>query len=370
VNPAVQQNRIKRAGTGLRGYDPRRSCEGYTLFAPQGGGATVYLIDMQGRVVHTWDMPYPAGHAYLTERGTLVYNGKVLSEGCGFLGRSPWKCGVLLEMDWHGRLLWEIRHPDHHHDGLRLRNGNVLLVCLARIPDELACRVQGGRPDTEDQGSMYADYLVEMTTAGHVVWKWRSWEHLKPYTDVITNLQDGRQEWTHANGVAELPNADVVISFRNISTVAIVDRSSGAITWKLGAPTLANQHAPTPLCNGNLLIFDNGTHRLNDHLPYSRVIEINPRTNEVVWQYRDRPPMNFYSPLISNAQRLWNGNTFINEGVSGRLFEVTTDGEVVWEYINPFFGGPHDAQTNWVFRAYRYSSEQIAGAAAIDCVRR
>ena len=57
-----------------------------------------------------------------------------------------------------------------------------------------------------------------------------------------------------------------------------------------------------------------------------------------------------------------NGNTLINEGVFGRFFEVTAEGEVVWEYVNPYFGGPPKAQTNQVFRAYRYAVEEIERA--------
>jgi Arylsulfotransferase (ASST) len=362
VSTGIEQAGPQRGGTGLRAYDPERAAHGYTLFAPLGGGTAVYLVDMQGRVTHTWDMPYTAGYAYLTERGTLVYCGKVAAADGSFLSRSPWKGGAVLEVDWDGTILWEVRHPDHHHDGRRLRNGNVLLLCLARIPEDLARRVSGGLAGSEDEGVMHADYLVEMTTAGHVVWKWRAWEHLDLSTDVIVNPQDSRSEWTHGNGVAELPDGNLVVSFRSISTVVIVDRGSGEIVWRLGPPTLANQHAPTPLPNGNLLIFDNGTHRLDGHLLYSRVLEIDPCTKQVVWRYQDRSPLNFYSPLISNAQRLWNGNTLINAGTFGRLFEVTTDGQVVWEYINPFFGGPPNAQRNWVFRAYRYTEEEIARA--------
>jgi hypothetical protein len=59
-----------------------------------------------------------------------------------------------------------------------------------------------------------------------------------------------------------------------------------------------------------------------------------------------------------------NGNTLICEGDFGRLFEVTAGGEVVWEYVNPYFGGPPSAQHNRVFRAYRYSAEEIARARA------
>ena len=81
---------------------------------------------------------------------------------------------------------------------------------------------------------------------GRVVWEWRTWEHLDPETDCITAVQDQREAWTHGNGVAELPNGDIALSFRNISTVIIIDRKTGKIIWKLGAPPLSGQHAPTP----------------------------------------------------------------------------------------------------------------------------
>ena len=78
---------------------------------------------------------------------------------------------------------------------------------------------------------------------------------------------------------------------------------------------------------------------------------------------RDGAPIAFFSPIISNAQRLWNGNTLINEGVTGRLFEVTAEGEVVWEYVNPYFSGPTARdQQNAVFRAYRYPRQHLPRA--------
>ena len=67
------------------------------------------------------------------------------------------------------------------------------------------------------------------------------------------------------------------------------------------------------------------------------------------------------------AQRLPNGNTLITESSFGRFFEVTKEGEIVWEYVNPlfgrpFFGGPPTSESNQVFRAIRYSEEEIARA--------
>jgi hypothetical protein len=88
-------------------------------------------------------MPYAPGlSGYLTERGTLLYNGRTSENN--FLSRFPFKGGVVLEADWNGKVLWELRHPDHHHVGILLRNGNVLLNCLGRVPSEIARQVNGG----------------------------------------------------------------------------------------------------------------------------------------------------------------------------------------------------------------------------------
>ena len=81
---AIEQNTLKRRGVGLRAREPERAFPGFTLFAPHFVQNTnVYLIDLQGEVVHTWNMPYPPGlSGYLTERGTLFYNGRT-SAGSG-----------------------------------------------------------------------------------------------------------------------------------------------------------------------------------------------------------------------------------------------------------------------------------------------
>ena len=364
----VEQNRAKRSGVGLRACDPDRACPGYTLFAPHTSERTVYLVDLEGRIAHSWELPYPPGlYGYLTHRGTLFFNGRTDEAPSEFLAHGPWKGGAALEVDWEGDVLWEVRHPDHHHDGRLLRNGNVVLLCMAPLPEDLARRVAGGRPGSEHDGVMYGDYLVEMTTAGDVVWEWRSWEHLDPQEDAITYAAESRAEWTHGNTVAELPDGNLLVSFRHISTVAIVERQTSEIVWKLGAPPLAQQHAPAALGNGNLLIFDNGTHRADHPVPFSRVIEVERASQEIVWSYQEARPFDFFSPYISNAERLSNGDTLICEGVFGRLFEVTSEGELVWEYVNPFFGPPLGAAaspqpTNAVFRAFRYSEEQVEQA--------
>jgi Arylsulfotransferase (ASST) len=360
----VDQQRTRRTRTGLIAHDPALAEPGYTLFAPMYGDGTVYLVGMDGTVAHTWQMPYRPGlYGYLLDNGHLFYGGKIMEDLDRFEAWPRFKGGAVLEADWHGRIVWEIRHHDHHHDARQLRNGNVILLCLRPLPPEIAARVQGGLAGTEANGTIYADYLLEMTTKGEVVWEWRSWDHLDPAAHPIT-AQDHRAEWTHGNTVAETPDGHLVVSFRNISTVVMIERATGQIVWELGSPPLAQQHDPRPLPDGNILVFDNGTHRRDDPAPFSRVIEVEPRTRAIVWEYSDQSLFEFFSPYISGAQRLANGNTLVCEGCDGRIFEVTQGREVVWEYVSPhFFQEPGRAGlNNWVFRAFRYTEEEIEAA--------
>ncbi len=370
----LDQVRGRRAGLGLRGHNAAKAFQGYTLYATNNGDGSVWLIDMDGEIVHTWKMPHPPGlYGYLAPNGMLIYNGRVIDppgspESERFISGVPWKGGALLQADWNGRIHWEVRHADHHHDGRLLRNGNVALLTLVEAPPDIAGRIRGGRVGSEHEGRVYADGVVEMTTGGEVVWEWSALDHLDPEVDVLPAIQDDRSEWCHANTVYATRDGSLLVSFRNLSTVVRVERPSGRISWKLTYPTISQQHAPEELENGNILIFDNGTHRLDHTTPYSRVIEVDPASGEIVWHYQERQVSDFFSPFISNAQRLPNGNTLVCEGSFGRLFEVTQEGEVVWEFVNPHFLVPPDKPeappSNRVFRAFRYSPEQIELARA------
>jgi len=130
---------------------------------------------------------------------------------------------------------------------------------------------------------------------------------------------------------------------------------------------------------GNILVFDNGgsagfgapnpgapTGLSNARRDHSRVLEFDPTTLEIVWQYTDREAAlvsvntpYFYSRIISGMQRLPNGNTLITEGDSGRVLEVTRDHEVVWEYISPHRMQVAGRTATWIYRAYRVPYEWV-----------
>jgi len=254
--------------------------------------------------------------------------------------------------------------------------------------------------------SLEDDRLIEVTPDGQIVWEWTAGEHIdelgfapdaraaiKAASD--TNAARGSYDWLHVNSATYLgPNRwydagderfapnNVMISSRQASLLAIVARD-GRIVWQLGPDFSASEqlrkirqiigqhHAhliPKGLPGaGHLLVFDNGGSSgygfAGPIAPNgvgafaratSRVLEINPVTLELVWSYS---APRFFSTNISGAQRLPNGNTLITEGAGGRVFEVTNDGAIVWEYMNPLFAGPRSS--NDVYRAYRLPYEWI-----------
>ena len=140
--------------------------------------------------------------------------------------------------------------------------------------------------------------------------------------------------------------------------------------WGTGNDQLVGPHHPTMLANGNILIYDNGGQA---GYPtkcrfYTQLIEIDPITEEIVYEYRHEPYVfkvtcKFFSPSWGSVQRLPNGNTFSLDCHKGRLFEVTPQGEIVWEYVSPFQWNRGTAMVeSGIYRSYRYGYDQVPQA--------
>lgn len=361
--------------TGLTHHHPQRSFKGYTVIAPQGGDSA-YVLDMGGRIVHRWRFtdlkPF---NARLLDNGNLAVLGTETKFGPqgprvpgaalpadlnervrGFGGNAS----VLREVDWDGDTVWEYQNETIHHDFVRLPDGNTVFPQWVDIPEELERQVRGGqRTRSRVRPPMAGDEIFEIDPSGKEVWRANVWELHDPRRDPICPLEP-RNEWSHMNSVDVNADGDVLFSCRNNSRVGIINRSSGELTWSYGQPETFHQHNATWLENGNVQIFDNGMHRFG--MPRSRIIEVNPKTNEIVWEYTATPEIQFLSSHISGAQRLPNGNTLVCEGAPGRLFETTKDREIVWEWVNPIVetvrGGPSTA----MFRAHKYGPDHPAFA--------
>ena len=141
-------------------------------------------------------------------------------------------------------------------------------------------------------------------------------------------------DYFHANGLAFDGPSRVVLCLRNVDAMVTVDLSSDEVVSAIGPGTLDWPHAPSfvegPDGSRRLLAFDNGKHR-----GWSRVVELDPASGEVLWEWRGTEQRPLWSELRGYAQRLPGGRTLVTESERGRAIEIDSAGRVVWEFLNP-----------------------------------
>ena len=352
------------AKTGLTAHDPDKACQGYTLYAPLNETNAVLLIDMDGNEVHRWNLDcQPGNYGYLLPGGNLFVNAKIDDDLWFWTPTySLFKGGALREYDWDGNIVWEHIDSHHHHDGRRLPHGGAMYLSAEQLSEDQAASVKGGGPAMDH---MLADVVKEVDANGKLLWQWRAAEHLDTELDILPESCN-RWEWTHFNAAFPLDEARVMMSSRQLSRIFIVEKSTGKVLERFGPGPFFGQHDPHLLANGNVLIFDNGSYRDKGAgaLVHSRVIEFDMKTQEVVWEYKDAPLYLFQSSFLSGAEVLPNGNVLVAEGARGRIFQITRDGEVVWEFINPYFDKNGVGQIwNCVQEAKFYTADQLPNLA-------
>jgi hypothetical protein len=352
--------------SGVTVNSSSKTYSGYTLFTPI-GDKWALLIDMEGLIIHQWKMPHPPGlDAELLYNGNLLYAAHLSG---GPLASLTGAGGEILEVNWDGELMWRYKDPYLHHTFCRMENGNTMVIKWVKVPQEIAMKVKGGIPGSEREGVMWTDSFQEISPDGKIVWEWLSYEHLEPELDIICPLCS-REEWTGANACEVLPDGNILTSFMKTNTIAIIDRDTGAIKWRWGPGEAGHPHHPTLLKNGNILLLDNGRHCTGLSIGYSRLLEVNPRTDKMEWDYMGTPWCSFFSSIMGSCQPLPDpydpygpkgrslGNILVCEATTGRIFEITHNGEIVWEYVSPFcHETAHFGRTNMMFRAYRYGPE-------------
>jgi len=327
-------------------YIPEKCFNGYTVFSYEVGIPAVRIIDMNGNVVNEIS-PVRAA------RAKLLKNGNILTVS-GMAWSSWRKEGDVREYDWNGNLVWRYKPPGlAHHDVERLENGNTLLVYQEKVPKEYLKKVK----DPKRRTTILSDVILEVTPEKEIVWEWHGYEHLDlNWYNPLCGI-----DWMHTNTVRALPEnrhydagderfkpGNIIISPRSLDTILIIDKKTKEIVWKYRGDYnggLQGQHDPYMIEKGipgagNILVFDNGSSTVPltslKHPGESYVLEIDPSTKRIVWKYENGEK--FFSKFRGSVQRLPNGNTLICEADGCRIFEVTMEGEIVWEYTIPY---PH-----------------------------
>jgi len=327
---------------------------GYILYSPYAGKGFV-LIDREANIVHEW-----ATGRY-TKIAELLPNGRILY--------ARMRDGVF-EADWDNNVLWS-HHCRQHHDFFRKPNGNTLIVCNEFT---FIDRIWRGAMDKNDR-------FIEVDRDGDLVWEY----HLDQGIDDLFALLPGfklneHEDWAHNNTIESLPETElgkkderfrpgnVLFSGRSIHTIGIIDYDTKRIVWAFGEGELDGQHMPTMLPSGHILCFDNGTSR-----GFSRVVEIDPVSREIVWEFRI--PDYAFARALSGQELLPNGNILIccgnpgaippkqdpsreSTGLCGILMEVTHDKEIVWELHNGV-NGLRKAYLKAVYRAAFCPAEHV-----------
>lgn len=337
--------------------NPVREYKGFTMFVPL-ASKEAYLIDIQGRLVHKWKLPFiPSCDIKLLRNGNLLYSAQLKNTPMSELEGSS---GLLLEIDWNGRIVWEFKNQYIHHSFQRLKNENTIFLKWEKVPKNIAEKVKGGIPGTEKNGIMWGDVICEINKYGRVIYEWKAYEHLDIDKSVICPL-DNRSEWTHANSCFVTTSGNILVNFMLINTIALINKNTGNIDWSWGAGEIGHPHSVSEINDGNILLFDNGLHSNGAGFEFSRVIEIDIKKKKIVWEYKDESLPFFHSSILGNCQMLGNGNVLICDSTNGRIFEVNREKEIVWEYINPYFY-EHEiyGHNNMIVSANRYGVEYPA----------
>jgi hypothetical protein len=368
---SVTKDEADPGTSGVVVYKPSKSYKGYNIYCSTLAGEVV-LIDMTGTVVHRW--AYPDRQYRVWDHAVMLDNGDVIVIR---------KFHDLIKLNWLSRLIWRSRVESHHE--------------ITILPDSTIYVI--GREINQHRGlRVRFPAIVRLTGGGKEIERWSTFEHLdeikqkfdqRSFIDTILDslIADGvdpetwkpltayaesvkaeidawprRYDQFHMNTISIIPDTplgrrdsrfkegNLLICFRNVNQIAVLDMDTKEILWVWGEGHLDWPHHPTMVESGNILIFDNGTKKRR----YSRVIELNPLTEKMEWEYLADPPQAFFTPEKGSAQRLPNGNTLICEGDMGRTFEVTREGEMVWEWYNPSMRGNRREQ---VYRMMRIAPE-------------
>jgi len=446
--------------TELLFYNPEKAYNGYTLFSSRG----TWLIDMQGRVVHSWKI---GTNPRLLDNGHLLDASK--DDPSGFKG--------FKELDWDGNVVWEYTEarPGYapHHDWVRIFNKKLnapttLYIANKALSSEQALAA-GADPKKGPYRGVEMDAIVEVDMNGKVVWEWWFFDHLiqdldpskKNYVGQGKTISDypgrlnvnlpGRRlkrDWLHINSLDYNGELGQIV-FNSVqgefyvidhdatfvpgdpkASIAKAAGPTGDFLYRFGDPArYAQGDAPRILEDwtqataghkqiggshdiqwikpglpgaGHFLIFNNGqylyqrtnqsyVHQIDGFLDAQgrrSATYVNPPqagyeterahrdthkparqiSRQIVWTYGSKSNQGFFSHIGAGAQRLPNGNTLICSDTEGHFFEVTAEGELVWEYINPVTRALGTVKimpdslpmTNSVFRAYRYGPDHPA----------
>ena len=401
--------------SGVQRHVASRAYPGVNL-RPTQDGLAAELFSMDGRLLHRWEPvdPFPElrrrlhavegwwEHVVLDAEGNLI--GEADHNGLAKIGWNSellWSLPLLahheLELNELGEIYTFVSEPvfvdDERGDPVLLVDNPIAVVSpdgeLLRTRSYLPLLLEVPQLRREifrivkrSDGIVEAEDLEPVlerlaspkqrrrAQVGELAYDWMRQESV--LAGVRAMMRSGRFDGTHETffalrtlGIADPLHAntlrildahpeglwqrgDLLISLRSLDLVFVTDPQVTRIRWRWGPGEVYRQHTPIMLASGNVLVFDNGEQR-------SRVVEVDPGSGNIVWDYEADPPESFFSSQMGAVAPLPNGNLLVTSSMQGRVFEITRSGQVVWEWLTPSRGDRHEV----VYRMERYDLEFV-----------
>lgn len=335
---------------GVVRHNSEKAHQGLVLIT---AGESAYIIDRDGAVLHSWSVPYaelsggePKESIPDAERRLNWPRGIVLPDGdfIGMVsaqGHTPFGLGMF-RLDRDSNIKW-VHLGSLHHDFDVAPDGRIFAL-------DQEIKIQAPKEFPELLGPIFDEGVIILSPEGEPIKRISLLEAFarSDYASIVEEHarinHDTWGDYLHSNNldIADSETAevfdfvevgDILLSLREIDTIAVLNPESEVITWAARG-SWHRQHDPDFLPNGNIMLFDNkGDWRRGAR---SRVIEYDPKTEAIVWQYPEDPESDFYSDVRAEQAVLPNGNVLANEFGRFNLLEITRDGEIVWAFRCPF----------------------------------
>lgn len=346
-----------RSTGGVTVHDPALAFDGFTFVAAyrsdKPGRYNAYLLDMEGNVVHEWDAYFRRVWPNPTHVDARGWDGSVEIHGAYLYDNGD----ILVDLGGAGtakldrcsNVLWTVEQHTHHHIE-PLPDGGAITPSKIRRHEE--------RPETPYVGlgpsGFYDDDTVLLLNADGTV------RHEESVIDILyrsgwqsvlfsrpgSTRHFKEDDPIHLNDTEvltpELAPAfpmfeagDILLSLRHTNTLVVVDPDGWKAKWVMTGPFLG-QHDPDFLPNGRILVYDNRITGGSPRFGHTRLLEIDPATREIVWEFEGTGDQVFYAKSRGEQQVLPNGNILIVDPHNGRLLEIapSAGNRTVWEWVN------------------------------------
>lgn len=334
--------------SGVVLHAEERVIPGINLYVT-GSGPNAFLMDMNGNLLHQWNVPFDEAFPnYERKRdiGVEYWRYAHLYEDGSLVAIYP-RHGIL-RVDRDSNIIWKV--PGEYHHVFDVAEDGTIVVTGSRFTH---------KPDWRDPGNVAEDLAVYLDPdTGEEIRTISFMEAIdnSAFAALEGHNVDAEGDPLHTNTIEILDGrfesrnpafrkGNILTCFRHIDTIGIVDPDTEQLVWALTG-LWDMQHRPTFLDDGSLMVFNN-----NNRTRQSQVLIVDPITQQVLWSYEDDV---FFTSCCGVAWPLPNDNVLITESVAGRAFEVTRDGEIVWEFYNPERQGEDDAAIATLFELYRY----------------